>query len=230
MLVALGFGLLLGFAGSIPPTGPVSVLVLTRGLEGRRREALAIAVGAAAGEAAYCALAVLGVGAAFARWPALAHAASWLAALLLLGLGVHFLRFRASPGGTAPDAATAAPVGVRRRSLALGLGVALANPSMILTWTAAIAALSSLVRLPASTPERATFVAGVAIGIVAWFALFARMLDGVRHRVSWPRLTFVVRAAGAALVAAALISARATMLGSSWNEPGTTQVERGGER
>jgi len=50
MLMALAFGLLAGFFGSIPIAGPTAVIIVERALAGRALAAFGIAVGAAMAE------------------------------------------------------------------------------------------------------------------------------------------------------------------------------------
>src|SRR5262245_21447551 len=92
--VALIAGFLMAFFGSMPPTAPIAVLVLQRGVLRKYRAGLAIAIGAALAESAYAAAAVFGLSALFERFPGLEWIFRTVGVLILFVLGVHFMRFK----------------------------------------------------------------------------------------------------------------------------------------
>jgi threonine/homoserine/homoserine lactone efflux protein len=179
----------------MPVAGPAAALVLARTLDRRVREAWFIAVGSAVPEAAYASLACWGVSAVAARFPKALGASHFAAGLALAGVG-FWLLFRPSRIGAAPNEG-----GPGRRGILVGLGTTLANPTLLLSWTAVVGALHSIGALPVDTRVAAPFGLGVGAGVVAWFALMIRLVEGVRDRVRGAVFIGFVRGIGALLVA-----------------------------
>jgi putative LysE/RhtB family amino acid efflux pump len=168
-------GMMMAFVGSMPPTGPVSLLVLSRGLRGEPRAGLAVAMGAALPESGWALLAYLGLGALLPQHPFLATVLGAAAAPLLVGLGVTMLVRRHRPGA-AQGPSTAA-------SGALGLSVSLLNPTLLASWSGALvlAHAAGATLIPGAAPA---FACGVATGSICWFSLLLCGLDRWRHRLS----------------------------------------------
>src|SRR4051812_6624410 len=91
MLWALLFGFLFGFIGSMPLAGPIAVLVFGRGLRGRFRSGMLIALGAALAESFYAFLAYWGLSRLLDAHPVLVLVSRAVAATILLGLGAFFV-------------------------------------------------------------------------------------------------------------------------------------------
>ena len=85
----LGFAL--GCVGSMPIGGPVSLFVLKRGANGRYRDGILLATGAALAESGYCAFALFGYSFVVDRFPVVRPIIGVLGALIMVALGVHFL-------------------------------------------------------------------------------------------------------------------------------------------
>lgn len=186
----LGFAL--GWLGSMPLAGPVSVLVVKRGLAGRARCGIALAIGAALAETGWCAAALFGYGALFDRWTWMRPAAGAVGGALMIGLGLRMLLGRAlvrdDPTGSE------APRRSWPREFVLGFSIVLVNVSVLLSWLGILAALHALQldsRLDsltdASHAYRLSFVAGVPLGIVSWFTLLLWLMGhtGARVRGEW---------------------------------------------
>ncbi len=203
---ALVAGFAMAFFGSMPPVGPIAVLLLERGVSGRDREGRGIAHGAALAETIYCALATAGVSELMQRYAVVETVARAVGVLVLLGLGAHFARFRIAPH----DAAAVPPP--RGRPFALGFSVSAANPVLILTWSGSIATLLSFARVRFDLAERGIFVFGVLAGMLAWFHLFLWMLHRYRDRITLRAAQWTVRVAGVAMIALALWGARVFFL------------------
>lgn len=190
-------GLALGWFGSMPIGGPVSLFVLRRGAAGRYRDGLALAAGAALAEAGYCAAALFGYGVLLDRWPWLRPIVGLLGGVILLGIGLYFLLSRSAAvpeNRSRPD-----DDGGGLRDFVLGFTLLAVNPSVLVSWLAALAAVQAAGLVLAGPADRIAFVAAVAIGIVAWFGLFLRLLQLGRHRVTPGLLTRVLRGLGALL-------------------------------
>jgi threonine/homoserine/homoserine lactone efflux protein len=130
MLGALLGGLLLGFLGSMPIAGPISALVVQRALECRARAGIYLASGSAVAEALYAFVAFWGYAAFLGRHPDLLPASRLVGGLVLVALGVYFLSRNVRRGSPTPTA------GRDGRAALLGFTMTIANPTLIVTWTA----------------------------------------------------------------------------------------------
>ena len=189
----------MAFFGSMPPVGPIAVLLLERGVSGRDREGRGIALGAAVAETAYCGLAMAGVSELMKRYAIVETIARLVGIGVLLALGVYFARFT-----TSSKASDSAPVSTSGRPVALGFTVSAANPVLIITWSGSIATLLSFAHLRFDFAERGVFVGGVFVGMFGWFHLFLWMLRRYRDRITLRAAQWTVRLAGWAMIGLAL--------------------------
>lgn len=197
MLLAALVGFGIAFIGALPVAGPVAVLVAERALTHRPREVVWMAVGAALPEAMYAAAAGLGAQALLERWPALVPVSHAVGAGLLGVLAVTLVR--------APSGATRSG-GRDGSAFVLGFVLTLANPTLLLTWSAVAAPLVGLGALVDRADALVFGAAAGAGGLVGTLAM-ARALESQRHRLG-PRAEWWVRrlaAAGLALCAVALL-------------------------
>src|SRR5688572_24863658 len=91
MLTALIVGLALGFFGSIPVAGPISILVLKDALEKGHRQGFHIALGAAAGESVYAFVAFWGLTTVLETFPVLIPISKIAGAVLVIALGIYLV-------------------------------------------------------------------------------------------------------------------------------------------
>lgn len=192
MNLAFPFGFGIAFVGSMPMSGPVAVLVMTRALQRERRAALLLALGGAVVEVAY----------AFGIAAFLPHLVGKTRAVVLGSLGLGSLVVVAL--GTLllvrPAAASKAADTSPRRGVLRGALSTLLNPTLIATWTVAVSTLYANDWLSPRLGSALTFALGVGLGSLAWFAL-AVMVIGTWHRRVTPTLQArVLRAMGALLV------------------------------
>jgi threonine/homoserine/homoserine lactone efflux protein len=192
LLLPFLLGLGIAFVGSMPMSGPVAVVVLSRALRRERGSALLVALGAALVEAV-----IAGVIAAFlphllgkARGVVLASLG--IGSLVVTTLGVLLVvRPR-----TAALVADASP----RRGLLHGALSSLLNPTLIATWTVVVSTLYANDWLSPLPRYALTFALGVGLGSMAWFGL-AVLAIGASHRNVTPRLQErVLRAMGGLLM------------------------------
>ena len=216
MLVALLLGFVLAFVGSMPVAGPIAAIMVGKGLEGRRRAGLYIAVGAAASESVYACLAFLGLSAALGAYPLLLPVSRVLGCFILVGLGVYFVG-RKPGGGQARNTGPGEPEKPALRYLALGFSVTLFNPTLIVTWTAAVSAAHATGFLRVQALDAFPFAAGVALGIVSWFATLLWLLVRFQKRMRPELLGRVIRWMGVLLILGGVGVGIRTVL--TWGRP-----------
>lgn len=193
MIVAILIGFLFGFIGSMPPAGPIAILVLARSVEGRFRNAISLAVGASLAESAYAFLAFWGYSALLKRYPVILPISRALAAVVLLGLGI-ILACRKPLKQNAK-----APEDRKTGGFLLGFTISALNPTFLVTWTAATATLFST-GLVKNTPTLSVpFSLSACLGMSLWFALVVKLVQHYRERFRQETLHQVVRIFGVAL-------------------------------
>jgi threonine/homoserine/homoserine lactone efflux protein len=196
VLIAAIVGLVFGFVGSIPIAGPISALVLHRGLDRRYRSAAFIGVGGAVVEGVYAFLSFFGFSTFLAKHPWMDPASRALAAVILFALGFTFFRYKTKPPATDEPRRDDSVA----RSLLLGATVTAINPTLIATWSATAVTIFST-GLIAMTPDEALpFACGATLGIGGWFVLFVLILRRYGARFKASTLEKVVRGIGLALM------------------------------
>ncbi len=206
-MLAVLVGFAFGYLGSVPVAGPISVLVLHLGLAGGPRRAFYVAVGGAVAESFYALVAFWGLSTLLESYPMVLPVTKVLGACILLALGLVMLlrRIRGATPRTQPG-----PSRGGKRSLIFGFLVTALNPSLILTWTAAVAALHATGLLAMNHSRALPFAGGVGFGIVAWFTTLLWLVAKWRGKLSVQSMGRLVKAMGAVLVAAGVwLAARA---------------------
>jgi threonine/homoserine/homoserine lactone efflux protein len=182
LLLAVIAGAVMGFVGSMPIAGPVAVLVLERGLVGRGREGLAVALGAATAESIYAFLAFWGLGAVLHAAPGILPISRLVGAGVMVGLGIYLATRKSRPRSR--DAHGPEVAGRKRRGFLLGLSVTFLNPTIIASWTVVTATVHSTGWVDTGAVSAIVFAAGVGTGIVGWFStmlwLLRRFQEGLR--------------------------------------------------
>jgi len=193
MVMAGCFGFVLGLLGAIPVAGPITVLVITRGLRGHVRSAIAIAAGSAVAEGCYAALAFWGLGALVAEHAWIEPVTRGLGGCILAGLAVLLLRSSEPepPNESLPPRPPRIAGG-----LALGFGVAAANPTLIVSWAAAVAVLQAAHLVEPTASNARVFAVGTMLGILAWSAALVHLVWRLRARIEPASLERVRRGAG----------------------------------
>ncbi len=202
MIAHLAAGFILGWVGSMPIAGAVSIFVFQRGLSGRLKAGLSLSVGAAVAEAAWCLLAMLGAEQIMTRWPAAEGIAKIVGAVILLALGIYFLTRKKS--ALPADEKTLATEN-HLREFWLGFSLVGGNISVPLNWLALLTVAVGL----GFHPEAASpfvFVTGVALGIVGWFALLLNLLDAFRSKFGPDKVQWIMRGMGLLLIITALVT------------------------
>ena len=191
MALAAVIGFLIGFLGSMPVAGPIAVLVVSRGVDGRHRSGLSIAAGGALAEGVYACLAFWGFAEFLARYPVMIPVSRAVAVLVLTVLGVLFLRRKVTSQQAMPHRKEGWGGG-----FVLGFSITALNPTLIATWTAATTTLFSTGLVDFTPVTALPFGAGAIIGIVLWFGLLLALVRRFRKRFSPRTLNRVIQVMG----------------------------------
>lgn len=187
-----------GFIGSMPLAGPISVMVVSRAVQKRFGEALHIGLGAAAAEAAYAGVALWGFTTLLARHPAVDPVSHGVTAVVLCALGVRFAVWKPKPR---PDRHERHE---RRGGAVAGFTLSALNPTLLVTWSAAVAFLYSKgLGKGLDTPSGlAALLFGVSAGagVAAWFGALVAVLRRLEGKLPEHALTWTVRVLGVALL------------------------------
>lgn len=184
------------------PVGPVGVLCIQRTLRGGVAFGLASGLGVATADGLYAALAALGLA-------KVAKVATVLQAPLGVTGGVLLLVLAYRAWGQAGQSCAAAIEPTTRGLLSTygsALGLTLANPATIMSFAAIMAGLGAAVAAPR---DGQVFIAGIALGSLAWWTFLALAVGFARTRapralVDWAgRVSaLILGAAGVAALAA----------------------------
>jgi threonine/homoserine/homoserine lactone efflux protein len=196
-LVAFAFG----FIGSIPLTGPIAVMVFSMSVQRRYGAAIRVGLGAALAEALYAAVAFWGFATFLANRPLILPISHGLSALVLSLLGVYFLRWK--PEDDEPSEPTRNATG-----FLLGLTISALNPTLLATWSAAVAFLYARQLFTFSEVLALPFGAAAGAGVACWELLFVWLLRRYENHLPRSALTRVVRGMGLLLIAGALLAGR----------------------
>jgi threonine/homoserine/homoserine lactone efflux protein len=201
MIVAALLGFAFGFFGSMPVAGPIAILVFERGLEGRKRDGLYIACGAAVAEGTYAYLAFWGFSALLLHYAWLELGSRIAATIILTAIGIYCLRHRMSKED---EAARKSEHPDSKRSFFLGLTVTALNPTLLATWGATVTTLYSLEIVRFDANNALPFSIGSLSGIVCWFVTLLYLVDRLNHRFSRKSVDRLINGMGVALIAIGL--------------------------
>lgn len=201
--VAIGFSI-------AAPVGPIGVLCIRRTLTEGRLSGLLSGLGAATADAAYGAIAALGLTTLTSllvgqqRWVRL------IGGLFLLWLGAQ--TFRSKPADS-PAAVAPASGGRMLGAFASTFALTLTNPMTILSFVAVFAGLG--LGAGAGSPARALLmVLGVFLGSAAWWLLLSAVVDLLRSRFDQRSLVWVNRVSGAVITAFGIIAIASVVRGT----------------
>jgi threonine/homoserine/homoserine lactone efflux protein len=193
MLTVTIAGLLFGFFGSMPLAGPISVLVFSRGVQGRFKTGFFTSLGASVAESIYAFAAFWGLSAILEEFPAIEPWSRGLAAILLTYVGITLMREKGL-------AAAQEGRERKRHAVLVGFLVTALNPTLLATWTAATTTLLASGWVPFKPSYAWFFAAGVLVGDIAWYSLLLRMTGLYRSRVGMKALVTTIRVTGGFLV------------------------------
>lgn len=194
MLFAALFGFAAGFLGSVPVAGPISALVLSRGVQGRFKAGAFIALGGGLVEALYAFLAFWGFSTFLVTYPIIEPISRGAGAVVLLGLGLSFVLKKEDEPAKAP------PLDSKRGSFFLGAWICAINPTLILTWSGFVTTLYSSGVVEFHGSHALPFAAGCASGICGWFLALLAIIRRYRERFSSAVIRRVVNVIGVLLL------------------------------
>ncbi|WNG34439.1 hypothetical protein F0U61_12960 [Archangium violaceum] len=196
-LVAFGFG----FIGSIPLTGPIAVMVLSLCVQKRFGAAIRVGLGAALAEALYAAVAFWGFTTLLADRPAILPISHALSVLVLTLLGVYFIRWKPVDEVT-PDESRSV------MGFLIGFSISALNPTLLATWSAAVAALYARQLFDFSGVLALPFGVAAGAGVACWELLLVWLLRRYESHLPRSALTRAVQVMGLLLIAGAVLAGR----------------------
>lgn len=208
-------GGLAGLVVCVPP-GPVGTLCVTRSVRHGFLGGFSLAAGSAMGDATYVAIAAFGVASLSERVGAAPRIVAFVAAPLLLWVGVRMLvRARAAVDAIRRGASSApdeGPPPSPARSAAAGYAMALGTPGTLPALLAVLAAFGPSSSGGGLVPAVATSVGALAAALVWWtsVALLACRFRGIATRY----LHVIDAAGGACLVLASFAALHVAVFGA----------------
>jgi threonine/homoserine/homoserine lactone efflux protein len=181
-----------GFIGSMPLAGPIAVMVVSRAARGQYRDAYRIGLGAAIAEGAYAAIAFWGFATFLSHHPFVVPLSRGVTAVVLIALGVRFVLWKPKDKKDARENKTG--------SALAGFSVSALNPTLLVTWSTAVAFLYSKGMPETSGFYALPFGACAGAGVAIWFLVVVRTLRKYEGRLPSLLLTAIVRSLGVVLV------------------------------
>jgi len=191
LLAVCVVALVFGFVGSMPLAGPIAVMTISRAARGRYGEALRVGLGAAVAEGLYAALAFWGFTHLLGRSALVVPLSSAATALVLLPLGVRFMFWRADEERDHRES--------KAGTALLGFSVSALNPTLFVSWSAAVAFLYGALLQNPSEGDAIPFGLCAATGIASWFLVLVGLLRRFEGKFGRGMLGWAVRALGLAL-------------------------------
>jgi threonine/homoserine/homoserine lactone efflux protein len=192
LLAVCAIALAFGFVGSVPVTGPVALMVLSRAADKKFAEALRVGVGAAVADGIYAGIAFWGFTTIFARHPWVVPVSHAATGIVLVGLGIRFAFWSPTQQGESqPGWAGTALV---------GFSISAVNPTLLLTWSAAVAFVYSKGLGPQPSIVAIPFGVCAASGVAGWIVCFVPLLRVYGGKLPRTGMTWVVRATGLTLI------------------------------
>jgi threonine/homoserine/homoserine lactone efflux protein len=180
----------------MPIAGPTAVVVVAKGLDDKFWTGVYIAIGAAVAESIYAFMAFWGLTSILNRFPILLPASRLFGCVLLIGLGCYFVfRKRKDERKSRED-----PERRGYQNILFGLTMTAVNPTLLVTWTAAVSAAHSTGLLRVHAIDAFPFAGGVAMGIVSWFVTLLWLLSRFRSKVNATTIDRVIRGVGILLM------------------------------
>lgn len=202
LLAVLFVAFFFGFVGSMPLAGPVALLVFARGVSGDFRVAFAIGIGAAVAEGIYAGIAFWGFSILFAGHPFVVPLSRAITAFVLWAVGIYFTLWSPRPKGPNERRGDS-----RTGTFFVGFTISALNPTLLVTWSAAVAWLYSKEFVTLAPWMAAPFGGMAAVGVATWFFVMIDLLRRYRERFPHHVLMWVIRGMGLVLIGLGVWSA-----------------------
>ena len=188
-----------GYLGSVPLAGPIAVMVLSRATHGKFGQALRIGLGAAVAEGLYAGIAFWSLAALLGRSALLIPLARGATALVLMPLGLRFVFWRSKEDGDGRQG--------RAGTALLGFSISALNPTLFLTWSAAVGVVFSRQPRPLWALDAIPFGLSAGAGVALWFLTLVLLLRHYGERLRRDTMAWIVRVLGLVLFAMGVWSA-----------------------
>jgi len=193
-------GVVIGFAVAFA-LGPIGLLVIRRTIDRGWAYGFLSGVGVATADATYAAIAAFGLTAITQLLVGFDRTLGILGGAVLVvlagrGLRTALARGPSATAGEAVDIDPGGPTGAPLRAWASMVGLTLANPATILSFTALFASIGAGT---GGASGAALVVAGVLTGSLAWWAILTGLVARLRARLT-PRVVLVLNVASSILI------------------------------
>jgi threonine/homoserine/homoserine lactone efflux protein len=201
-------GLLIGFVAAAP-IGPVNILVIQRALQRNVRSAMVLGLGAAVGDALFCAIAAFGLAALTAELNASKDLMRILGGIIMLAFAIALWRSQPQlnePGKKLP----------RARHLAVAIfAMTVTNPATILWFVATFQAIG-FADIGWATSKSAShsglIIVGVFAGSILWWLCISGFAAMWRHKLTDKHLNTANHIAAAILLLSGLAAITAGIM------------------
>ena len=130
-----------GFIASFPVTGPVSMMILKKTIEGKYPQGIAVSLGAALTEIIYCAIGISIVGILVEQSSNIKETSGMISSFFLLFMGFYFLKYKVQKSEISEIKEFDKPN--KKKNFFTGVLLIGLNPTIIFTWSAISALLVS---------------------------------------------------------------------------------------
>jgi threonine/homoserine/homoserine lactone efflux protein len=196
LLAAPLAGIVIGFLGAVP-VGPLNIAVMTDGLRGKARTALAMVAGGTVGDVIYCSVAMLGLSQVFV------DTMRSLTMRLVFGIGIVLYGLLIVARGKVDLEAPTRPARFAQihNSFWIGMLMTLLNPSLLITWALTAGVIHAWGIIGDSVIANSLFALGAGVGMAAWLSILLLLIYRNRQRIPYRVIRFIVKGFGFLLVA-----------------------------
>jgi threonine/homoserine/homoserine lactone efflux protein len=182
----------LGYVAAMPPLGPIAIMVISRGIEGRFTEGRKLGIGAAIAEGTYAGVA-WAFATLFTRYPIALPISRVFTSVVLVVVGIYFVRYVPRPLGTVNE--RKAP-----NAFLLGYLTSFFNPAIIANWMGVAAGIYSLQIIGMQRWMAIPFGLSATLGIGAWYMTIIALMTKYHSRLPTQFLNRTIRVMGGVLL------------------------------
>ncbi len=185
LLVSLFVGVVVGIIGTIP-LGPISIYAAQQTMKGEWLKSVQVCIGSVIVDIIYCLIITMGLISLVYPWLQNDWVQGGLS-IFIIGYGIKMLMIDSRKD---PAKETDAFKEQRERferghyNILLGATMALANPTLFLSWTAVISFITTHGLLAANSLDQALFSIAIGAGSMLWFGALILFVRSRRHTLS----------------------------------------------